>query len=144
MGFVSVEVVDGIPIHKPPYATLTAIDLNKGEHAWQIPLGDTPSIRNHPMLKDLDLPPLGIGPPQHGQSGSLVTAGGVLFISASSPFLYAFDKATGEQLHAIELGGGGFGNPMTYMSSDGRQILAIATSQSDGTDGRVRAFALPK
>ena len=82
-GFTTVQIEDGIPIHKPPYSTLTAIDLNAGEHLWQIPLGDMPSLRGHPLLKDVDLPPLGVGPPQHGQSGPLVTAGGLVFISAS-------------------------------------------------------------
>ena len=56
-GFTTVQIEDGIPIHKPPYSTLTAIDLNAGEHVWQIPLGDMPSLREHPLLKDVDLPP---------------------------------------------------------------------------------------
>jgi quinoprotein glucose dehydrogenase len=142
-GFTSVTIEDGIPIHKPPYSTLTAIDLNKGEHAWQIPLGDMPSLSEHPLLKDVDLPPLGIGPPQHGQSGPLVTAGGLVFISASSPYLYAYDKATGELVWESELGGGGFGNPMTYRTGSGRQMLVIATSQSDGSEAKLVAFALP-
>lgn len=141
-GFTTVTIEDGIPIHKPPYSTLTAIDLNAGEHAWQIPLGDMPSLHEHPLLKDIDLPPLGIGPPQHGQSGPLVTAGGLVLISASSPYLYAYDKASGELLWETELGGGGFGNPMTYRTSSGRQIVVIATSQSDGSDAKLVAFAL--
>ncbi|MDX1389559.1 MAG: PQQ-binding-like beta-propeller repeat protein, partial [Acidobacteriota bacterium] len=143
-GFTTVTIEDGIPIHKPPYSTLTAIDLNAGEHAWQIPLGDMPSLREHPLLKDVELPPLGIGPPQHGQSGPLVTAGGLVFISASSPYLYAFDKATGELVWQTELGGGGFGNPMTYRSPSGRQLIVIGTSQSDGSDAKLVAFALAR
>lgn len=141
-GFTTVQIEDGIPIHKPPYSTLTAIDLNAGEHVWQIPLGDMPSLREHPLLRDVDLPPLGIGPPQHGQSGPLVTAGGLVFISASSPYLYAFDKTNGELVWQTELSGGGFGNPMTYQSPSGRQFIVIATSQSDGSDAKLMAFAL--
>ena len=57
-----------------------------------------------------------IGPPHHGQSGPLVTAGGLVFISASSPHLYAFDKATGELVWQTELGGGGFGGAGFGMS----------------------------
>ena len=49
----------GLPLWKPPYTRMTAIDMNTGEHAWMIPTGDGDRIRNHPMLRDLDLPPLG-------------------------------------------------------------------------------------
>ena len=136
-------LADGIPIHKPPYSTLAAIDLNEGEHVWQVTVGDMPSVRNHPLLRDLDLPPLGTGPPQHGQSGPLVTAGGLLFISGASPYLFAFDKSNGDLLWEQELGGGGFGNPVTYSTQSGRQFVVIATSQSDGSGARLRAFALP-
>ena len=142
-GFTTVSIEDGIPIHKPPYSTLTAIDLNAGDHIWQIPLGDMPSLREHPLLRELDLPPLGVGPPQHGQSGPLVTAGGLVFISASSPFLYAYDKKTGELVWQAELGGGGFGNPITYRTKSGKQLIVIATSQSDGTAPKLIAFGLP-
>ena len=142
-GFTTVTIEDGIPIHKPPYSTLTAIDLNAGELVWQIPLGDMPSLREHPLLKELDLPPLGVGPPQHGQSGPLVTAGGLVFISASSPFLYVYDKKTGELVWQAELGGGGFGNPITYRTKSGKQLIVIATSQSDGTAPKLIAFGLP-
>ena len=79
---------------------------------------------------------------KHGQSGPLVTAGGLVFISASSPYLYAFDKANGELVWQTELGGGGFGNPMTYQSRSGRQFIVIATSQSDGSEAKLMAFAL--
>ena len=142
-GFTTVTIEDGIPIHKPPYSTLTAIDLNAGELVWQIPLGDMPSLREHPLLKELDLPPLGVGPPQHGQSGPLVTAGGLVFISASSPFLYVYDKKPGELVWQAELGGGGFVNPITYRTKSGKQLIVVATSQSDGTAPKLIAFGLP-
>jgi quinoprotein glucose dehydrogenase len=137
--------IDGIPIHKPPYATLTAIDLNRGEHVWQIPFGDMPSLRSHPLLKGVEIPQTGEAPPQHGQSGALVTAGGLLFISSASPYLYAFDKTNGKLLWQTELdGGGGFGSPMTYRSPSGRQIVVVGTSKSQGEDAKLMAFALPR
>ena len=95
------------------------------------------------MLKDLDLPPLGVGPPQHGQSAALVTEGGLLFISAASDYLYIFDKTDGTLLREIPLGGGGFGNPVTYLA-DGRQLVSIASSQSDGSEAKILTFHLPR
>jgi quinoprotein glucose dehydrogenase len=137
--------VEGLPIHKPPYATLTAIDLNRGEHAWQVPFGDMPSMKSHPLLQGVDIPPTGEAPPQHGQAGPLVTAGGLLFLASASPYLYVFDKANGKELHRIELDGGfGFGSPMTYLSPSGRQIVVVATSKSQGEDAKLMAFALPR
>ena len=49
----------GLPLLKPPYSRMTAIDMNTGEHEWMVPLGDGARYRNHPLLRDLDLPPLG-------------------------------------------------------------------------------------
>lgn len=140
VGSGMLQVADGLPIHKPPYATVTAIDLNEGEHVWQIPLGDATQIRKHPLLRDLDLPPLGMGPPRHGASGPLVTAGGLLFISGGSTELYAFDKTTGETLWYADVGEGGFGSPMTYRTSSGRQFVVIATGWEDA---QLKAFAMP-
>ena len=137
--------IEGIPIHKPPYATLTAIDLNRGEHDWQIPFGDMPSLRSHPLLRGVEIPQTGEAPPQHGHSGAVVTAGGLLFISSASPYLYAYDKANGQLLWGTELdGGGGFGSPMTYRSPSGRQIVMVGTSKRQGEDAKLMAFALPR
>jgi quinoprotein glucose dehydrogenase len=136
--------VEGLPIHKPPYATLTAIDLNRGEHVWQIPFGDMPELHDHPLLEGIEVPPTGEAPPQHGQAGPLVTAGGLVFLSSASPYLYAFDKATGELVWRGELhGGNGFGSPMTYLSPSGRQMIVLATSTNRGEDAQLMAFALP-
>jgi quinoprotein glucose dehydrogenase len=135
--------IDGLPVHKPPYSTLTAIDLNKGEHVWQIPFGDYQEMKEHPLLKDVELPQLGAGPPQHGQSGPLLTAGGVLFLSSATRNLYAFDKRSGEVLATIPLDGYGYGNPMTYRTKSGRQFIVIASSENDGSAARLNAFSLP-
>ncbi len=137
-GILSLE--DGIPVHKPPYTTLTAIDMNSGEHRWQVPFGDAPQVRNHPLLRDLDLPPLGMGPPTHGQSGPLITDGGLLFMSGGGRILYGLDKNSGQILWQHDLGAGGHGNPMTYRTSTGRQFLVIATGREDAT---LIALALP-
>jgi quinoprotein glucose dehydrogenase len=129
-------------VHKPPYSTLTAIDLNKGEHVWQVPFGDYPEMRAHPLLEGLDLPQLGAGPPQHGQSGPLLTAGGVLFLSSATRNLYAFDKKTGDVLTTIPLDGYGYGNPITYRTASGKQFIVIASSEKDGSNAKLNAFAL--
>ena len=143
-----------IPIDKPPYTVLTAIDLNAGEHVWQIPLGDSPAIRNHPLLRDLELPPLGITKqPPHGVfAGPLATGGGLVFISGGGFKLYAIDKANGETLWEGDLGGArGFSNPMTYQTRSGRQFVVIATSKSasesgyeDYAESQLMAFAIPQ
>ena len=67
----------------------------------------------------------------------------VVFISAASDHLYIFDKVDGTLLRAIALGGGGFGNPVTYLAG-GRQQVSIATSQSDGSGAKILTFSLPR
>ena len=116
----------GLPLFKPPYTRMTAIDMNTGDHAWMQPLGNGDRIRNHPLLRDLDLPPLGGDSEDHGP---LLTR--TLLISALSaggandgPQLVARNKATGEVLAAIDLPRGALGTPMTYML-DGRQYIAL-------------------
>ena len=98
----------GLPLWKPPYTRMTAIDMNTGEHAWMIPTGRGDRIRNHPMLRDLDLPPLG---GEASRSGPLLTK--TLLIHAltaggtdGGPRLVAYDKATGAEIASIDLPGG--------------------------------------
>ena len=119
----------GLPISKPPYSRVTAIDLNTGEHVWMAPMGDGPV--NHELLKDLDLPPLGLP----GRTFPLVTKS-LLFIGQGSKLngterdtpakLAVFDKANGEFLGNIELPSSPAGNPLTYMHN-GKQYIAVAT-----------------
>jgi quinoprotein glucose dehydrogenase len=128
----------GLPINKPPYGTLTAIDLNKGEHAWQVPLGDMPALRSHPSLRGVSLPArLGAT----GLPGPVVTKSGLVFIPGGSQ-LVAFDKATGAELWAADLDERGSGNPMTYATSSGRQFVAVATGV--GERATLVTFALPQ
>ena len=128
-----------IPLIKPPYAKLVAIDLNAGEIAWSVPFGEGSRVmRSHPLLRGVDLPER-LGTP--GAMGPMVTAGGLVFLGGGDPYLYAFDAATGEELtrHATEFRTSG--NPMTYRSRAGRQFILIATGA--GPDARLVAFALP-
>jgi quinoprotein glucose dehydrogenase len=119
----------GLPLFKPPYSRMTAIDMNKGEHVWMVPLGNGDDIRNHPMLKNLNLPPLG---GDSTTSGPLLTK--TLLISALSnggtnngPKLVAWDKMSGKELAWVDLPGLAIGTPMTYML-DGRQYIALTVS----------------
>jgi quinoprotein glucose dehydrogenase len=135
--FRRVEYTD-MPAVRPPYGTLTAIDLNSGEHRWQVTLGDMPAVRNHPALRALKLPPLGV----IGVPGPLVTRSGLLFISGGGDVLYALDARTGATLWNWDLGRAGYSNPMTYRTAEGRQFVVIAAGADD--DARLIAFALPR
>ena len=132
----------GLPLWKPPYSRMTAIDMNTGDHAWMTPTGNGDRIRNHPMLRDLGLPPLG---GDAGRTGSLLTrtllihalvAGG----SDGGPRLVAYDKATGAELASLDLPGGALGAPMTYLL-DGRQHIALTVG---GEVSGLVAFRLPE
>ena len=130
----------GLPLLKPPYSRTTAIDLNAGEHAWMQPNGDGDRYRNHPMLRDLDLPPLG----GEGRGGPVLTK--TLLISALSaggsdggPRLVARDKGTGEIVGSVDLPSGAIGTPMTYMH-EGKQHIALTIG---GDVPELIALALP-
>jgi quinoprotein glucose dehydrogenase len=119
---------------------MTAVDLNAGETAWMQPNGDGDRFRNHPLLRDLDLPPLG----GEGRGGPLVTK--TLLVSAltaggrdGGPRLIARDKATGEIVGSVDLPSGAVGTPMTYMVED-RQYIALTI----GGGPRLVAFAVPE
>jgi len=127
-----------LPVIKPPYGTLTAIDLATGEHRWQVTVGDWPRVRNHPLFKDLGLPPLGVV----GSPGPIVTAGGVVFVTGGGSQLIGFEAATGRQLWSAALDAPGYAVPMTYRTRDGKQFVVIATG-GDGDPGVLRAFSLP-
>ena len=130
----------GLPLLKPPYSRLTAIDMNTGEHVWMVPLGDGDRYRNHPLLRNLDLPPLGDGV----INGPLLTK--TLLITAlttggsdGGPSLVAYDKSTGEMRGAIDLPAGAIGTPMTYMVGD-TQYVALAVG---GSPPQLIALRLP-
>lgn len=139
--------VRGIPAVKPPWGRITAINLNTGGIAWQVPHGETPDeVRNHPALTGVTIPRTG----SIGRIGTLVTktllvAGdGVVFTTPSGrkgAMLRAYDKVTGREVGAVDLPAPQAGSPMTYML-DGRQHLVVATS-GPGHSGELRAFRLP-
>ena len=129
-----------IPLIRPPYAHLVAIDLHAGEIAWKMPFGEgSPEVRNHPLLRGVELPErLGT----RGNSGPLVTNGGLVFVGGGEPYLYAFDKATGAEVWRGATPFRTYANPMTYRSRSGRQFVVIATGA--GPDAALVAFARPE
>jgi quinoprotein glucose dehydrogenase len=142
-------LVDGLPIQKPPYGLLAAIDLNKGEVKWQTPHGDTPDVvRNSEALKGLNIPKTGQA--QTSGVGPMVTKTLVIMgdpISTSAPgrargaMLRAYDKANGQQVGAVLMPAQQSGNPMTYMV-DGKQYIVVAVS-GGSYSGEYLAFRLP-
>jgi quinoprotein glucose dehydrogenase len=140
--FVNGAVPDpmGLPLVKPPWGRITAIDMNKGEHAWMVPNGNTPEdVANHPALAGIDIPKTG----KISRATLLVTK--TLLIAGEGyggdPILRAYDKATGEILAEIELPGAVSGKPMTYMV-DGRQYIVVAVGRSNPAE--LVALALPQ
>src|ERR1700687_203172 len=146
-GFLGAPTVEGLPINKPPYGTLSAINLDRGEIVWQVPHGDTPDvIRNHPMLRALNIPRTG----QITSVGTLVTK---TLVIAGEPsittttqhprgaLLRAYDKATGKDAGAVFMEAPQTGSPMTYMWK-GKQYIVVAIS-GGSTPGEYVAFSLP-
>jgi quinoprotein glucose dehydrogenase len=138
--------VQGLPIVKPPYGSISAIDLNKGEIMWQIAHGDTPdNVRNNPALKGLTIPRTG----QAGIIGTLVTrtlliAGEAQATTAGHPrgaMLRAYDKATGADGGAVLMPAPQSGSPMTYMLN-GKQYIVVAIGGGN-YPGELIAFRLP-
>ncbi len=141
--------VQGLPLLKPPYGTIAAIDLTKGAVSWEVPNGDTPTaIKNNPALAGVDVgrtgragqPPgalatktllivaePGYGPTPDGKPGSM---------------LRAYDKRTGREVAALQLPAPQSGSPMTYMLN-GRQYLVIAVS-GNNYPGELLAYSLPQ
>ncbi len=134
------QMPQGLPFVKPPYSRMSAIDLNTGEYAWQVPTGNGDRYRNHPRLRDLNLPPLG----GDGTRTGVVLTKTILVYCLSAggtnggPRLVAYDKSNGEELGSVDLPSGAVGTPMTYMD-DGKQYIALGI----GGGPRMVAFALP-
>ena len=140
--------VKGLPLLKPPYGTISAIDLTKGEIAWQIAHGETPdNIKNNPALKGVTIPRTG----RAGNLGPLTTktlvicgeAGfGPTPSGARGAMLRAYDKATGKEVGAVYMPAPQTGSPMTY-EMNGEQYLVIAIGGS-GYPAELVAYKLPR
>jgi quinoprotein glucose dehydrogenase len=141
------NLAEGLSIFKPPYSRVTAIDLNSGTHRWMTPIGNGP--RNHPLLKGLNLPPLG----DRLQNVSALVTRALLFIGtipipgvpgadpdATRKLIHVFDKETGKLVRAIELEGSSVAAPMTY-SHGGKQYIVVATGL--GPSSELVALSLP-
>ena len=118
---------DGLPILKPPYSHITAIDMNTGDHLWQLPIGETPErVLDHPELQDMDIPTTGTG----SNAAMLATKSAFIYGSEASdgtPMLYFVDKVSGEQIGGVEIGETRVGyGMMTYMH-EGRQYIILQT-----------------
>jgi quinoprotein glucose dehydrogenase len=138
---------EGLPLLKPPYGRITAFDMNKGEKLWTVANGDGP--RNHPLLKNLNLPPLG----EPGRPAPLVTKT-LLFLGEASDAISgrhgspgprkfrAFDKATGQVIWEKELPAGTTGAPITYLAN-GKQYIVIPIGGKDYGAGWVALTVAP-
>ena len=139
--------VQGLPILKPPYGRITALDLNKGTMVWQIAHGDTAdNIKNNPALKGINLPRLG----RQGRIGVLTTKTLVIAGEGGSimepngqrgAMLRAYDKATGKDAGAVFMPAPQTGSPMTY-SLNGKQYITVAISGT-GEPAEYLTFRLP-
>ena len=154
-GTMMPPMIDGLPIVKPPYGRVTAIDLNKGDTKWVAAIGDGP--RNHPLLKDLNLPALGapirnaamvtktllfvaMGAGNLGGGRNLPIGGRPLSKVEIEPTkLRVYDKATGAPLWDMDAPARPLASPMTYMFQ-GRQYIVVAGG--GGTNAELIAFAL--
>ena len=140
--------VQGLPLIKPPYGTISAINLDRGEIAWQVAHGETPdAVRNNAALKGIDIPRTG----QSSSVGTLVTKSLVIAgdpqvtTTASRPrgaMLRAYDKTSGKEVGAVFMPAAQSGSPMTYMVN-GKQYIVVAVS-GGAYSGEYLAFRLPE
>ena len=140
--------IRGLPLVKPPWGRISAIDLKTGDIIWQIAHGETPdNVREHPDLQGVTIPRTG----RQGRVGTLITktlviAGeGGTFTTPSGEvgaMLRAYDKATGEEVGAVYMPASVSGSPMTYLH-DGTQYIVLAVS-GGGHPGELLAFRLPE
>ncbi len=124
--------VEGLPIMRPPYGRITAIDLQSGNHLWWIPNGDTPAnIRNHPALAGVELPRTGVP----NQSGIMLTK--TLLFSGEGPggkpVLRAHDKSSGDIIAELALPGAQTGTPSSFMH-EGSQYIVLTVSTKGSSE----------
>jgi quinoprotein glucose dehydrogenase len=142
--------LEGLPIAKPPYGVLTAIDLNTGETKFKVPHGDTPDNVRATLQR------LGVNYPEKtGQAGSVGLMVTKTLVIVGDPqvtappgrmrgaMLRAYDKKSGREVGAVWMPAQQSGSPMTYMA-DGRQYIVVAVQGTAGAGGQYIAYALPK
>ena len=134
------QMPQGLPLLKPPYSRITAIDMSTGDHLWVTPTGAGDRYRRHPRLRDLDLPPLG---GDNANNGPLLTKTILIYCltaggTTGGPRMVAYAKDSGAELASVDLPSGAIGTPMTYVV-DGKQYIAMTV----GGGPRLVAFALP-
>ena len=139
---IGVPGPDGLPIYKPPYSRVTAIDMNTGEHLWWIPIGEpNDRIKNHQALQGKDLSKVG------GQGRSILMVSGDLLLTtegmAGPRVLNAHNKRTGEKVGSVELPAIGMYGMMTY-KHDGRQYIVVQTGQRGRVPESYVALVLPE
>ena len=148
-GATPMRLPNGLPLNRPPWALVTATDMNRGEHIWSRAIGGAPdSIRNHPALKGLNLDFDNMG--QISVRPSPLVTRTLLFLAESANIggdpggrmFRAYDKATGKVVAEIELPAKTSGAPMTYLH-EGRQYIAIALSEQEHP-AELIALALPR
>jgi len=148
-GFGGGLTVEGLPILKPPYGIISAVNLDRGEIVWQVPHGDTPdNIRNHPALRGLTIPKTG----QAGTSGIGVMVTRALVVMGDpqvtttpehprGAMLRGYEKTAGKEIGTVFMPAPQSGSPMTYLA-DGKQYIVVAISGGNYS-GEYLAFTLP-
>jgi quinoprotein glucose dehydrogenase len=133
--------VQGLPLVKPPYGSIVAIDMDRGEILWRIPNAETPdNVRNNPALKGLTIPRTGR---QSNTIGVLVTKTLMIAGEPGTPaMLRAYDKTTGKEVGAVSMPAGQTGTPMTYLVG-GKQYIVVAIA-GQGFPGELVAYRLPE
>ncbi len=127
-----------LPLVKPPYGEVVALNLNTGDIAWQMPFGDMPSLRNNPALKDVALP-AALG--SAGAPGVIVTKSGLIFGGTSDDSaMHALDARTGQEVWHLTLTRPPSATPMTYRTRSGRQFLVTATGS--GANAAIVALSI--
>jgi quinoprotein glucose dehydrogenase len=131
----------GLPLLKPPYGSIVAIDLNTGEHLWRVQNGDTPAtVKNHPALKGVKLPVTG-----HQTHATVLVTKSLFFYGegrGADPYLHVLDKRTGRELAKVELPATTNTAPMTYMHK-GRQYIVVSVA-APGHPAELVALAVPQ
>lgn len=145
--------LEGLSLFKPPYSRVTAVDVNRGENVWTAPLGEGP--RDHPLLKPLNLPPLGSNFPgsplltktllfvainRVGRAGGARPAPAAPYEKDERRMLFVFDKSSGQLLRQIEIPTVSAAAPMTYLHR-GKQYIVVAVGVAETSE--LVALALP-